>query len=334
MKKYLVLTALVGAVLMLSNCSATDTLSVNEPNDAQVQQKMDEEVAKIFSIYSKAATSSDDAVVEEFRVALKEFDGKYGSDLLGDFNMKSGFGDKPVKLMLSSGSTSYPSLTDLPIKTDGAVYLSGGNDGAVSAVISWVSPSVTPGKFYHGAVLDLDKFDPTDLNSKCFETAILKGAGYETPTEWMKKPNVAVLNPNVSITKAALDNAQKALYPYCDPNNKDMQYGFFKQYVNIFNLVDKWDNYYWYCTKVVWRVYIQLGYDIDSNSPKVDMTTSGLYSIVKAYYKTIYFYNSSKANQKIDEYMANARKTIVLAEEIYYSSYLTKVYEKVRDAGN
>ena len=43
-------------------------------------------------------------------------------------------------------------------------------------------------------------------------------------------------------------------------------YGFFKNYVDIFNVVTKDDTYWWYCTKVVWAVYQRYGIDIASGA--------------------------------------------------------------------
>ena len=118
---------------------------------------------------------------------------------------------------------------------------------------------------------------------------------------------------------------------YCDMNNKNMDYGFFKNMVNIFNVVTKEDTYTWYCTKVVWWVYKQYGIDIDSNSDKIDWTSSGLYTLVKDFYAVKYFYSSSKRKNAINEYITDAKKNIVLAEEILLSPYFKKVYEKIRE---
>ena len=74
-----------------------------------------------------------------------------------------------------------------------------------------------------------------------------------------------------------------------------------------------------------------MGVDIDSNSSAVDFTKSGLYSLVKTYYNTLYFYSSSKANNAINAYVTDTRAKIVLAEEILLSPKLTKVYEKIRE---
>jgi len=112
-----------------------------------------------------------------------------------------------------------------------------------------------------------------------------------------------------------------------------MEYGFFKNYVNIFNVVTKADNYTWYCTKVVWRMWNDYGIDIDSNSDEIDYTNSGLYSLIKAYYTARYPFSSSKRSAAISAYIESTRKTIVLAEEIMCSPYLTKVYELIQNNG-
>ena len=98
---------------------------------------------------------------------------------------------------------------------------------------------------------------------------------------------------------------------YCDMNNKNMEYGFFKNTVNIFNVVTKADTYTWYCTKVVWWVYNKYGWDIDSNSNQIDWTTSGLYTLVKDYYAVRFFYSAKKRNEAINDYIATAKQNIV-----------------------
>ena len=260
------------------------------------------------------------------KAAIKEFDAKYGTDISSEI-----FGSAPSARASSKSSGDYPALTDMPFTVDGAVYLSGGTSDLVGTVIDWVSPKTFPGSYYHGAVLDLDLYDPNNEDKYCLETAITKGAGYESATEWRHKVNVNVLYPTVSLNKSKLDAAQAYMDYYCDMNNKNMEYGFFKNTVDIFNVVTKEDLYTWYCTKVVWHVYNKYGIDIDSNSSQIDFTTSGLYSIVKAYYSVKYFYSSSKKNKAINDYIASAKKNIVLAEEILCSPYLHSVYERIRE---
>ncbi len=266
---------------------------------------------------------------EEESYALAYFDAKYGTEM-----SKTGARFAAARAGSSgkkSGSSKYPAMTNMPFNKDGAVYISGGTDDMVGTVIDWVSPKTLPGSYYHGAVLDLDKYDPNNEDVYCLETAITKGAGYESATEWRNKVNARVLYPNSSLNKSKLDAAQAYMDYYCNMNNKNMEYGFFKNTVDIFNVVTKEDLYTWYCTKVVWHVYNKYGIDIDSNSDQIDFTTSGLYSIVKAYYSVKYFYSSSKKNKAINDYMASAKKNIVLAEEILCSPYFHSVYERIRE---
>ncbi len=263
--------------------------------------------------------------------ALKAFDAKYGTDMAETGARFAEARAARSGSSSSSGSSSYPAITNMPFNKDGAVYVSGGTDDLVGTVVDWVSPKTLPGSYYHAAVLDLDKYDPYNENVYCLETAISKGAGYETAYQWRTKVNAAVLNPKYSLTKSKLDSAQAYMDYYCDMNNTNMEYGFFKNTVNIFNVVTKADTYTWYCTKVVWWVYNKYGWDIDSNSSQIDWTTSGLYTIVKDYYAVRYFYSSSKKKAAINEYMATAKSNIVLAEEIMLSPYFTKVFEKIRE---
>ena len=209
--------------------------------------------------------------------------------------------------------------------------MSGGTDGAVSSVISWVAPKNFPGGYYHGAVLDLDKFDPNNLGSAALETAVAKGAGWESAEDWMQKVNVAVLVPNFVPNQQKLNTAQQAAAYYCNLPGDQQKYGFFKNYVDVFNVVTKEDTYWWYCTKVVWYMYKNYGIDVDSNDTRVDFKTSGLYSLVKAYYNVRYFFNSSKVNAAVNAYINDTRGKIVMAEEILLSPLLTKVYEAIRE---
>lgn len=317
-------------LVLFTGCSYDMSEAGND--SAQAAADLDQELGQIMSLYNQAAiyngktdaesVAKQAAIVAQFRAALKAWDEKYQSDLLGQFDSKAS--------RLGSGE-SYPALTNLPINKDGAVYLSGGTGSTVGQLLDFISPMATAGRYFHGAILDLDKYDPTNLDGLCFETAVTKGAGYETPSNWMGKTNVAVFDPNVSINKSSLDAAQASLDYYCNPANTNMQYGFFKDYVNIFSAVSKEDNYYWYCTKVVWRVYQQLGINIDSNTTNIDWTTSGLYSLAKTYYQVRYLFNPSKAKKELNAYITRTKETIVLAEEIYFSPYLTKKYEAIRE---
>jgi len=261
---------------------------------------------------------------------LADFDSKYGTDMTVT---GARFAQARAARASSgkSGSNDYPAMTDMPFNKDGAVYVSGGTDDLIGTVVDWVSPKTLPGSYYHAAVLDLDKYDPNNENVYCLETAISKGAGYETADNWRHKVNASVLNPKYSLNKSKLDAAQNYMNYYCDMDNEDMEYGFFKNTVNIFNIVTKEDLYTWYCTKVVWWVYDLYGWDIDSNDSRIDWTSSGLYTLVKDYYAVRYFYSSSKRKKAINNYLAEAKQNIVLAEEIIFSPYFNKVYERIRE---
>ncbi|MBR5647233.1 MAG: hypothetical protein IKX23_11390 [Treponema sp.] len=290
-----------------------------EPEDVEAwNQEVDADFEKVLQ-----ALGTDDEVA-----AMQYFDAKYGTSMAVESER---FASARAGSSGKSGSSKYPAMNDMPFNLDGAVYISGGTDDLVGTVIDWVSPKTVPGSYYHGAVLDLDKYDKYNEDALCLETAISKGAGYESANDWRNKVNACVLNPKYSLNKSKLDSAQAYMDYYCDMNNKNMKYGFFKNTINIFDVVTKEDTYMWYCTKVVWWVYNKYGWDIDSNSDLIDWTTSGLYTIVKDYYAVRYFYSSKKKNAAISEYMATAKKNIVLAEEIYFSSYFNKVYENIRE---
>lgn len=255
--------------------------------------------------------------------AMAEFDAAYGTTLSADF---AGQLARP-KL---GGDSDYPPLTGMPFSKDGAVYLSGGGTDLVGTVIGWVAPKSLPGGYFHGATLDLEKFDPTNLDAPALETAVSKGAGYESANDWMRKVNACVMNPAFTVDEARLDAAQAAVAYYCNLES-GQAYGFFKNYVNIFNVVTKEDRYWWYCTKVVWEAYKNYGIDLDSNDLRVDFTKSGLYSLVKSYYTALYFWSPSRAAAAIAAYIADTRGKIVMAEEIMLSPYLTKVFEAIRN---
>lgn len=255
------------------------------------------------------------------------YDKKYGTSLTVDFAQELNSINDGSK---SSGTSDWPEITNMPFTVDGAVYLSGAGEDIAGKVVSWVAPKNLPGGYYHGASLDLDKFDPNNMNSECLQTAILKGAGYETPLEWRKKVNVAIMNPNFTVNASKLNAAQTQVDYFCNLPSGSQQYGFFKGYVNIFNVVQKEDRYYWYCTKTVWEMYKNYGIDIDSNDPRCDFHNSGLYNLVKAYYTARYFYSSSKAKAEMEKYVTDSKAKIVFAEEILLSPYFTKAFEVIR----
>lgn len=323
------LTGLVLFIAVVSfaffSCAVTDR-SVSPAEEKAIDNELNDNLAKIMDIYAKATVSESPSLVTEFEQLINEFDSNYNSNIGAEYEQKA----MSAHSRLDGGS--FPPLEDLPINVDGAVYLSGGGSNAVSQIVDYISPSSTSGGYYHAAVLDIEKFDPTNLNSQCFQSAVTKGAGFETPNTWRGNINVAVLNPVVALDKTKLNASQLAMDYYCNPNNKEMKYGFFKNKVNVFSLVPKNDNYYWYCTKVVWRVYEKLGINLDSDTSKVNWTSSGLYSFVKNYYRTKYFWSKKLADQKTNEYINNARSTIVVADEMYYSPQLRRVYERVRKA--
>ncbi|MCX8058490.1 MAG: hypothetical protein N3A58_03645 [Spirochaetes bacterium] len=295
-------------------------------SENQEYNELNKEISKLFEIYEKAVVYNDPTSLNDLENYLNEFDSKYNSNLSSDFRKL-----KTENLNRFSGNNNnYPLLTDLPFDIDGAIYLSGGSSDPVSTVIAYIAPLSTPGKYYHGGALDLNKFDPSNLQVPCIQTAVAKGAGYETAYDWMSKVNVTVLKLKNNVNQTSLNNAQNAMHYYCKPENTNMQYGFFKSYVNVAQIVTKDDNYYWYCTKVVWRLYNILGIDLDSNSSLIDWTKSGLYNAVKTYYFTVYFYDKAKAQQKLNEYINYAKYNIVLAEEIYLSPLVQKIYEKIR----
>ena len=308
-KRMLAVAALAAAVLLAASCAAEAPV-----DEAAYEAQVDADFEAVVATLGTADAAR----------AFAAFDEKYGTSLSVDFS------DRLAAPRFSSGGSDYAELLDMPFNVDGAVYLSGGGEGLVSSVIGWVAPKSLPGGYYHGAALDLDKFDPNNLEAASLQTAISKGAGYESAYDWQRQVNACVLNPAFTVNRTRLNAAQSVIDYYCDPDNTDMSYGFFEGYVNIFNLVEKESNDWWYCTKTVWRMYDQYGVDVDSDSPAVDFTASGLYSLVKAYYNARYFYSSSKAKAAIAAYIADARETIVMAEEIMLSPYLTKVYEAIR----
>ena len=331
MKKLLILVA--AAAVLLVGCGGNSLTFENPDSKIGVIERgiapddidaWESEVDADFAAVLEALGNDGDLE------ALEAFDAKYGTDM-AETGARFAAARAARSGSSSSSSSSYPAMTNMPFNKDGAVYVSGGTDDLIGTVVDWVSPKTLPGSYYHAAVLDLDKYDPNNENVYCLETAISKGAGYESAYNWRTKVNAAVLNPKYSLNKSKLDSAQAYMDYYCDMNNTNMEYGFFKNTVNIFNVVTKADTYTWYCTKVVWWVYNKYGWDIDSNSNQIDWTTSGLYTLVRDYYYVRYFYSSSKRNKAINEYLASAKQNIVLAEEIMLSPYFTKVFENIRE---
>lgn len=320
-KIYLSLLALY---LLLFSCNVYE----NTEDEQVIDEELNVNIKKMISFYEQAQFSNSKEDINEFKNFLKDFDSEYNSTLYEDFIMEKSVLDEKIK---SSASNENVSPIDIPINTDGAIYLSGGVSGTLSSILTFVSPLSTHAGYYHGAVLDLDRYTPEDPDSKCFQTALFKGADYETPSDWMQKVNVAILVPKEKISSSQLNNAQSKIDYFCRSNNKNMKYGFFKNYINISSITNKFDDYYWYCTKVVWRVFDLLGLNIDSDSDKIDWNDSGLAKMIRAYYNYMYFYNRSKAQDKYESYLSHTKKTLVLAEEIYFSKDLVKVYENIRD---
>jgi hypothetical protein len=323
--------------LIVTSCSSS--LSGSDPaeiDEDAATLELNREMSELMALYSQAMVKNDPELVLQMRTLLAKWDNKYQSDLSAAFAAIEQKHQEKVALNQTlsqtrfSSDVSFPLLNDLPLEQDGAVYLSGGGQDIVGSILDFVSPLVTEGRYYHGAALDKDKFDPTNLESNCFQSAGEKGASYETPINWMGKVNVAVLHPNQPLIQSQLDSSQAVLDFYCDPANTNMQYGFFKDYINLFNVVTKDDTYNWYCTKVVWHVYKSLGIDIDSNTTAIDWTSSGMYEFIKVYYGIRYWYSASKTKTAINNYLQNVRRNLVLAEEIYFSPFFTKRYEKVR----
>jgi hypothetical protein len=311
---------LMASSLILAGCApAADSMASlgSVPTDETATQKQ----AQADFSWVMQAWGTQDAVIR-----AQEFDAKYGTQLAAEAQAAI----PAPKSKLSGGGSSYPPLTNLPFSVNGAVYLAGGGDSLVSSVIGWAAPKNLPGAYVHGAALELNKFDPANLAAPSLQTAVTKGAGYESANDWQSDVNVCVLNPNFAVDQAKLTAAQAQEDYYCNLPAGQQAYGFFKGYVDIFAVVPKSDTYWWYCTKVVWDMWHRYGIDLDTNDPSVDFTTSGLYGLAKAYYTAIYFWSSSKASAALASYMNDTKTKIVMAEEIMLSPYLTKVYEVIR----
>jgi len=311
---------LVSAIaLLLASCAPAAGPSLGAvPSDEEATQKE----AQADFAWVMQAWGTQDSIAR-----AQEYDAKYGTALQAEAVASL----PPAKPRLSGGGSGYPVLADMPFSVDGAVYLAGGGDSLVSSVIGWVAPKNLAGGYVHGASLELSKFDPANLSAPALQTAVTKGAGYESANDWRSDVNVCVLNPNFAVDKARLNAAQAQEDYYCNLPAGQQAYGFFKGYVDIFNVVTKEDTYWWYCTKVVWDMWHRYGIDLDTNDPRVDFTSSGLYGIAKAYYSAIYFWSSSKAKAALASYISDAKTKIVMAEEIMLSPYLTKVYEVIRN---
>lgn len=293
--------------------------AVNELNQLQTEMK------RVFDIFGKAVVTvgreiDDTQLLSEFEGALRAFDDAYGSNVMEVY-------DQVKERVNQEVFTDLPPLTDIPMTTDGAIYLSGGVSNATSIIINFLNPKTSTGAYSHGAVLDLEKYSGNP-DVSCFLTTDIDGAGYETLADWQSRPNVAVMEVTGGVDEAALDDAQAVIDEYCS-KTLSSSYGFFENAVDFTSPVSKEDNEWFYCTKVVWRIYDEMGIDIDSNTDTINWKNSGLYSLVEGYYRILYW-DAATANQKIDEYINEVGQTLVLAEEIYASDLLTKVYENIR----
>ena len=209
MKKLLILVAAVAVTLV--GCSG-NSLSFENPDSKKDVIASGVAPADI-AAWESEVDADFAAVIEAVGndgdlEALEAFDAIYGTDMAETGARYAAARAARSGSSSSSGSSSYPAMQNMPFNKDGAVYISGGTDDLVGTVIDWVSPKTLPGSYYHGAVLDLDKYDPNNENVYCLETAISKGAGYETAYQWRTKVNAAVLNPKYSLTKSKLDSAQ------------------------------------------------------------------------------------------------------------------------------
>lgn len=311
-----ILGALAGCAPSLGPAvGATPSLGPVPTDEAAAQAQAQTDFAWVMELWGSA-----DAVAR-----AQAFDAKYGTQLAAEAQAVV----PAPKPRLSGGGSNYPTLT-LPFSVNGAVYLAGGGDSLVSSVIGWAAPKNLAGAYVHGAALELSKFDPANLAAPALQTAVTKGAGYESANDWQSNVNVCVLNPNFTVDSAKLNAAQAQEDYYCNLPSGQQAYGFFKGYVDIFDVVAKDDTYWWYCTKVVWDMWHRYGIDLDTNDPRVDFTSSGLYGLAKAYYSAIYFWSSSKANAALASYINDTKSKIVMAEEIMLSPYLNKVYEVIR----
>ncbi len=295
--------------------------------EQDVKHELDKEVSNIMILLDNYNTSKSNEDLSNLKNYIKEYDKKYNSNLYEEFNLDS-FG---VKTKASGGSDLEPNY-DLPFEIDGAIYLKGGDTGLLSSALIFGSPTVTEGQYFHSGVLDIDLFDPSNLEMPCIQSANPpKGSEYETPMKWMESRNVAIMVSKNEIDKESMDNAQLEMDYYCNEENQDTSYSFFYSYVNLAKPVPKDDMNVWYCNKVPWKLYNSIGIEIDSNSNQVDWTDCGLYTVVKTYYYARYWYNWGKARKAINEYMDYVKEELIIAEEIYFSDNLEKVYEDIRN---
>lgn len=337
-KKIGILIGICAFIMVFVSCDMIQSLGIFHPPSDEEIENVTQEISGFFSFLGTAIneTLQPEELVTQFRDTLDAFDEEYGSDI------KEAFIEFTATYEQNFPTNLPDHETPVPFDTDGAIYLSGGVSKEANIIINFLNPNSSEGGYAHGAVFDLDKYENDE--SLCFPTADEYGAGYDTPGDWKDEVNVAILIPKEQVLdQTAVNTAQTALEVYCDAAEgtdarEQQHYGFFKSTADIFEFVEKdmtTDDSYWYCTKVVWNIYNKIGIemgidmDIDSNSDTIDWTQSGLYSIIKAYYYSRYW-DTTVANQKIDEYMQKAKTSLVLAEEIYKSPLLEKIYESIR----
>jgi hypothetical protein len=318
--------------LLMVSCDMIQSLGIFHKVEDEINT-LQTELEEIFSILGDAVDTvgeglSDAEILTNFQEALSAFDETYGSAVSDIYNQM-------VEEMEGYLPTDLEDM-DIPedILKDGDIFLAGGvNSKNTSIIINFVNPSSSEGAYSHGAVFDAEKYSG-DSEELCFMSATTGGAGYETMSEWRVRPNVAIMRLQDALDAPTLNDAQAAIDVYCsDPESTS--YGFFEDAVDVTSPVEKDDNDYFYCTKVVWRVYDEAGIDLDSDSQEINWKNSGLYFLLEAYYRVLYW-DTAVANQKIDEYLYGSdgtggiRKTLVLAEEIYYSDLVETVFEEIR----
>jgi len=326
MKKMVLYYSLLVFIMsgVLTGCSFIDSIMGKSSSNTNTNNLLDlseinKGLSNIVTFYSNAMADLNKKNpvnysnnINNFKLALKALDSVYKSKLESNFTA------------YVSKITEYPLNTALPLNVDHAIYLQGGYSDFGSAIFSWLSPSVSSGKYFHSAIFDLSLWQSG--NSNCFITATADGVGYQSVEDWQRFANVTVMVPKQTVNFSNYNTIKK----YLTSDLKDERYSIFT--IEDYKLlpVKKSDETNWYCNKVPWRFYNDAGVDLDNNTNIVDFKTSGIYQVMEAYinYK---FSNANTRTSELNSYLSNMRYNLILAEEFYYNDKLTNVYEIIRD---
>jgi len=247
MRKVLVLAAAVLALVIFS-CQLHDeeaqVVSAVETANAGAVDVLD------LVIHAKAA--QDFSALEDF-LAEEDRDGELRALLAAE-----GVFAPPVQAKAIAdypGGPSFPTSFADGAFANGDVLLSRSSGTWTSNLMSLV---LNKG-YGHGGILYQNLASETDPNAGCVLSADLEGLNFQSYLEWQAADSIAVMRDNTSLGLADRD-LTGVLYEMPFP------YTCYSFLLPEFMPVTREDDYFWYCSKVPYRVYRDLGEDIENSA--------------------------------------------------------------------